>query len=109
MEEKKNLSKRAGEEAAATASAGRHTEEALQFEAGDCGSASFGKSLFARRPCQQLMVFGNIFHHNCPHLQHGINILRFADIWAQSDTLCAVVVQPRVWDKEAVSDPPGGI
>lgn len=52
---------------------------------------------------------GNIFHHNCPHLQHGINVLRFADIWAQFDTLRAVVVQLRVWDKEAVSGPRHGI
>lgn len=70
---------------------------------------TFGNSLFALRPCQELMVLGIFFHHDCPHLQHGINILRFADIWAQFDTLRAVVVQLRVWDKEAVSGAGGGI
>lgn len=108
---KKTRRKRAGEEAAATGLGGRDTGKAVWSETGDCGSVSECFRKFFVRPSTvpRTYGFGNIFHHNCPHLQHGINILRFADIWAQFDRLRAAVVQLRVWDKEAVSGPGGGI
>lgn len=108
---KKNLRKRAGEEAATTALGGRDTDEAVWCQTGDCGSAPeyFWKFFVCPSTVPRTYGFGNIFHHNCPHLQHGINIPRFADIWAQFDTRRAVVVQLRVRDKKAVSGPRGGI
>lgn len=96
------MSKRAGEESAGTALGGQDTEEQ---ETVVRRRNAFGHSLFALRPCRELMVFRHIFHGGRSHLQHWISILGFADIWKRSDTPRAVVVRLRVWDKEAVSAP----